>query len=779
MLKKTVAFMVLMIFIFVSSITSIMADDKQTSDFNAVGTSEAGVYVQAFAGAGVLPEGTTMHLRDVSLDMAEDAANEVLTGEVCSAQGIDISFHNAEGAEIEPDGYVNVSMQLAGPLKGEEFVLIHVPDEGAAENMGEATSTGASFTSDEFSLYVLAGKGTEQDPVSNIYREYTIGFGESISVLSDEKDHEGNWIPGEGNPAWNVTDVSGGNVDQLASFERYRGTVDVQPRLTVTAKNKAGTIRVAFKYMHPDDRTHKTVTGQFVATHYYLIHIVDKRAGSYSVQFKNNDGTGISHVDADALQYSTENGVTATRTVDSNYKHTFTFTEPADPGNRAGKVTLIMPDYPGNKTRNSSGKTYQFIGWSILASANPTTENTNLVPIVYPYTDAHIFAPGDKFALDRNTTLWAVWALKDTMKATFYVRIDDHIPNEPQSHGDASYVQIGKDITYTIPTAQFKTDAVYGVDEGWDPSKRQKPWPAKVFSDLKAAGKLPEDITNVQEFNVRYRIVWSTIKKENDGWHVDGILYMRDLYNLAYHENGDLVVVSSMPEGVKDIPEGDTTLVDTRIPNRYDMVFTGCNTKEDGSGIAFAPGESVVVSSHPGLDTTINTLHLYAQWVKATKYTYTVRYLEAGTNRTLKDSIVYGDQIPGNKIYSLEESKKASSDIEDYIFSYADPDIGSGDGCITVGDDNSKNIITLYYMPTEQEILATAVFLHKTDKDGKELEGAKFKLTKQEENATPLFYESDKDGNLQIPFTEDPGENEEDMLIYTLEESEAPGGYEK
>ena len=299
-----------------------------------------------------------------------------------------------------------------------------------------------------------------------------------------------------------------------------------------------------------------------------------------------------------------------------------------------------------------------------------------------------------------------------------------------------------------------------------------------MYRDLEAAGKLPDDVTSVQEFNERYRIVWSTIKRENDGWHVDGVLYERELFNLAYHENGDLVVVSSMPEGVKNIPEGETTPIDTKIPNRYDMVFTGWNTEANGSGTPYIPGSSVVVSEHPELDTSINTLHLYAQWVKATRYIYTVRYLEAGTNKVLKDPVSYGDQILGNKILSKDESDKATSDIEDYVFSYAEPAIGDGSGGIEIGDDNSKNVITLFYMPREQGILATELNVKKTDSKGAPLEGAEFELTKTDSTEASTFT-SDAEGAVNIPFTEDPGDGSGDVLTYTLKESKAPEGYEK
>ena len=240
----------------IESVDSVQEQEEQ--EFSNSQTSAAGVTVSVFAQAGVLPIGTTMRLQDVSVSQAEDVASSALSEEIESAQGVDISFYNAQGTEIEPNGYVSVSIQLPSGLEGDNFQLIHVCDSGTTENMGAATSTGASFASNEFSLYVLAGTGSKESPLSNVYREYTIGYGESVTILSDERNHDGEWIPGNGNPSWNVTDVSGGNVDQLATFQRYRGTAYVQPRLVVSAKNKTGTIRVAFRYTHPEDKTHKT-----------------------------------------------------------------------------------------------------------------------------------------------------------------------------------------------------------------------------------------------------------------------------------------------------------------------------------------------------------------------------------------------------------------------------------------------------------------------------------------------------------------------------------------
>lgn len=746
--------------------------DQKPTAFSATATTAAGVRVSATAQPGVLPAGTTMQLSDVPATVATNAATQALGDLVIDAQGVDISFHNALGAEIEPTGYVQVSMSLPDALEGENHALVHVPDNGAAERVGGATATNASFAAAEFSLYVMAGTGTPQDPYVSLYREYTLGYGEAITIYSDEKNDDGTWIPGyAGNgPAWQATAVQGGTVDELATLERYRGTADVQPHLVVTARQRTGTIRVAFKYLHPQDKTHKTVTGEFVAIHYYLIHIVSKDATSHAVQFFNNDTSGASAINE--LAYTVGGSEQQTKAADSPGK--FTLNAPVGAGVRSDGLVITMPNMPSSKTRpknGTAGVDYEFIGWSTLASANPTTGGQG--SIVYPFPDAHIYKPGDLFVVDRNVTFYAAWAVKNNLKATFHMRIDDHIPNEPQSHGNASYVQIGKDITYTLPSAYFVTDAVNGVDEGWDPAKRQKPWPAKVFSDLKAAGKLPDTITNVDEFKARYRVVWATVKKESEGWHVDGLLYDKLLYNLAYHGNGDLVVISSMPEGIKDIEANDTTKVDTRIPNRYDRVFTGWNTKPDGTGQRILPGTELVVSEHEALDTSTNTLHLYAQWEKSTAHTYTVNYYEAGTDIKLRDSITYGDQILGNKVSSKLESEKATSQIPDYIFSYAHP--ATDTEGLTIGPDNSQNVIDLYYTHRNQDILATHVDLHKTDASGNPLAGAVFELY-DSDGASRATYTSDANGTVHIPIDEDPGPNAQ--LSYTVREKEAPMGFE-
>ena len=133
------------------------ARNDEAVAFSGSGISQAGVTVYASANPGVLPAGTTMRLKDVPQLHAKVAAYCALNESIESAQGVDISFYNAEGIEIEPHGNVEVSVQLANSLEGQTFTLIHVPDSGAVENMGRATATGASFISDEFSLYVIAG----------------------------------------------------------------------------------------------------------------------------------------------------------------------------------------------------------------------------------------------------------------------------------------------------------------------------------------------------------------------------------------------------------------------------------------------------------------------------------------------------------------------------------------------------------------------------------------------------------------------------------------------
>ena len=155
----------------------------------------SGIQVSAVAAEGVFPADTMMTVTDVPREEALQAA-EHLEADALDAVAVDISFTDAAGAELEPNGAVEVQITLpeALYLSGSEYDLLHVSDEGEVQRVVEAeiSQNGAGFTAESFSMYVLiAGKVVEKSNVVMLNGDkgnnsqtnpYVIGIGENIEV---------------------------------------------------------------------------------------------------------------------------------------------------------------------------------------------------------------------------------------------------------------------------------------------------------------------------------------------------------------------------------------------------------------------------------------------------------------------------------------------------------------------------------------------------------------------------------------------------------------------
>ncbi|MBQ0078448.1 MAG: InlB B-repeat-containing protein, partial [Eubacterium sp.] len=124
-------------------------------------TASNGIHVSVSAPEGALPEGTTMSVSAVG----KDRALSMIQGEVpdaVDAKGVDISFHY-EGKEIEPEKNVKVTLKGAN-VEGSDFNIYHVEDSGNVELMtSNATSSGGTFKSDEFSVYIIEASAPEEE----------------------------------------------------------------------------------------------------------------------------------------------------------------------------------------------------------------------------------------------------------------------------------------------------------------------------------------------------------------------------------------------------------------------------------------------------------------------------------------------------------------------------------------------------------------------------------------------------------------------------------------
>ncbi|MGI5990162.1 MAG: InlB B-repeat-containing protein [Lachnospiraceae bacterium] len=197
-------------------------------------TAANGVSVTASAPEGAFPAGTTMRAEAVSDDTAMRIARSgsAAPENVVDSAGVNITFYNAAGQEIEPQNQksVQVSMTLASALDGENFFVAHESGDGAAQIAG-AGSDSASFAASSFSIYVIYG---ENNPAIATYRF----IGADGSALSEQKVKNGETVYAPETPekagyifsGWTLTDGSG-NID-LQTFDTLNAEVTKTETLT-------------------------------------------------------------------------------------------------------------------------------------------------------------------------------------------------------------------------------------------------------------------------------------------------------------------------------------------------------------------------------------------------------------------------------------------------------------------------------------------------------------------------------------------------------------------
>ncbi len=133
------------------SVTMTAQSWSQTTDF--------GICVEVSAQEGVFPDGTTMTVVEVNENTIIDIASSVVDCEIVDAYGVDISFYDTNGIEIEPNGIVDVRIiNTKHELEGEIFSIVHIEDNNNVEIIeGDVTSTSAEFEANSFSTYVVIG----------------------------------------------------------------------------------------------------------------------------------------------------------------------------------------------------------------------------------------------------------------------------------------------------------------------------------------------------------------------------------------------------------------------------------------------------------------------------------------------------------------------------------------------------------------------------------------------------------------------------------------------
>lgn len=108
-------------------------------------------------------------------------------------------------------------------------------------------------------------------------------------------------------------------------------------------------------------------------------------------------------------------------------------------------------------------------------------------------------------------------------------------------------------------------------------------------------------------------ILWYVIKSEDGVWHVDGVI--TPYYSFLYDPNVE-DAQGETTDGVHYY-EDDTAVIQENGYTREGYTFTGWNTKADGTGVPYQPGQRIEIDDDMfGASESINVLTLYAQWEK-------------------------------------------------------------------------------------------------------------------------------------------------------------------
>ena len=208
---------------------------------------------------------------------------------------------------------------------------------------------------------------------------------------------------------------------------------------------------------------------------------------------------------------------------------------------------------------------------------------------------------------------------------------DNHSKNDA-TNGYTKIDDVGVEDKYLSPP----TDLGFFNKNNWSGEKYNPDTNVKNIKDLLGENFDPEFA----------QVVWYTIKKQDDGYHIDG--YVKNVkVTVTYHSN--------FPEDEiykHDAKTGDEYAAlnykQTGLPDRANYTFGGWYTNKDCTeGTAYKP------------DTLMTSLDLYAKW-ELNKHTVTWKN---GETTLATDKVAHGEKPKQNP-----EASKPSDDQYDYTF---------------------------------------------------------------------------------------------------------------
>lgn len=136
------------------------------------------VAVAVSAPEGAFPADTTMQVEAVDTKDVKDAVSSAVPGLVDTVAAVDITFRDANGAEVQPTVPIQVTMTSDEALDEGLPIVLHVDDEGEASVVAQSAITSSSdevnFDADTFPTFVMAVKKLQQTLTTSDGRTYEV-----------------------------------------------------------------------------------------------------------------------------------------------------------------------------------------------------------------------------------------------------------------------------------------------------------------------------------------------------------------------------------------------------------------------------------------------------------------------------------------------------------------------------------------------------------------------------------------------------------------------------
>lgn len=161
--------------------------------------TDTDIHVEAPAGA--FPAGTTMKTEKVVDKEVIDAINESLEGDLRTVNAVDITFFDADGAEIQPAKPIQVTLKNSIVAATESPVVVHVDKDDDGNYVSEVIQDvetdkkkeELSFEARSFSIYLIGEEGKERriynfyDAEGTLIETQIVKNGEEL-IQPDEPD---------------------------------------------------------------------------------------------------------------------------------------------------------------------------------------------------------------------------------------------------------------------------------------------------------------------------------------------------------------------------------------------------------------------------------------------------------------------------------------------------------------------------------------------------------------------------------------------------------------